>query len=371
MNDNPATRKLELAEKTRRLEQLLSGRGLAGVALFKFSNYAWYSCGGSNRVVTGSERGCSVLVYLEGRRYVLAPVNEIERLCQEELAGLDFTPLTYPWYENPLPVLEKLAAGRPLAADVPLPGLTDLGSELDRLRFVLTASELTRARELAAICARETAALCAALRPGMSEWQISAELSRALLNQGVRPAVLLVGVDERVTACRHPVPGNRELERYALISLVGEKWGLHVTLTRCAYLGSLPAGLRERHRRVCEVDADLMAASRPGLESGEIFSLVRQAYARVGYPQEWQCHHQGGAIGYAPREYRLGEREEVLLAGQMFGYNPTISGTKSEDTILLTENGLPQVLTPVPAWWPQERCEVAGGVLLRPAILEL
>lgn len=371
MSDNLATRKQELAEKTRRLDQLLSGRGLAGVALFKFSNYAWYSCGGSNRVVTGSERGCSLLVYLEGRRYVLAPANEIDRICREELVGMDFTPITYPWYENPLPVLEKLAAGRPLAADVPLPGLVDLGSELDRLRFVLTDPELTRARELAAICARETAALCVNLRPGMSEWQISAELSRALLSQGVRPAVLLVGVDDRVAFCRHPVPGNKELEKYALISLVGEKWGLHITLTRCVCLGDLPSELRERHRRVCEVDAALIAASRPGLGSGEIFSRARQAYARAGYPQEWQCHHQGGAIGYAPREYRLGEREEVLLAGQMFGYNPTISGTKSEDTILLTEGDLPEVLTPLPVWWPGERCEVEGGVLFRPAILEL
>ena len=54
----------EHQEKVGRLEKLMKEKGLDGICLFKFMNYAWLSAGGSNRVVTGSERGCSVLVVM-------------------------------------------------------------------------------------------------------------------------------------------------------------------------------------------------------------------------------------------------------------------------------------------------------------------
>jgi hypothetical protein len=48
-------------------------------------------------------------------------------------------------------------------------------------------------------------------------------------------------------------------------------------------------------------------------------------------------------------------------------WNPSITGVKSEDTVLVTDAG-PEVLTRTGAW-PQARVELDGGAVERPTIL--
>jgi antitoxin VapB len=59
----------------------------------------------------------------------------------------------------------------------------------------------------------------------------------------------------------------------------------------------------------------------------------------------------------------------VVTGGQAFAWNPSIEGTKSEDTILLDETGR-HVLTEI-AGWPSLPVNINGQALLRPAILEV
>lgn len=359
----------EHQEKVTRLEKLMAEKGLDGICLFKFMNYSWLSAGGTNRVVTGSERGCSVLVVMsDGKKYVAAPANEISRITQEETVGLGFEAITFPWYHNVAEKISKTVAGKKLGSDVPIPGMECISDDIDRLRFNLTIWEQTKAKELAGICSDEMAALCAGLQPGLSEQQIAAELSSRLLSKGVKPAVLLIGVDERLGYCRHPIVTDKKLSNYGLVSLVGEKAGLHVTLTRSVHFGPIPAELKEKHRKACIVDVEMCEATKAGAAVDDIFALCKDTYAEVGFPGEWELHHQGGAIGYASREYRAGERKELVVAGQMFGWNPTVQGAKSEETILVNTAGQPEVITSTPAWWPKEKFGKQG--IERPLILE-
>jgi hypothetical protein len=50
--------------------------------------------------------------------------------------------------------------------------------------------------------------------------------------------------------------------------------------------------------------------------------------------------HQGGVTAYENREVqaRLDSTHQIAV-GQAFAWNPSITGTKSEDTMLLTEHG--------------------------------
>ncbi len=56
-----------------------------------------------------------------------------------------------------------------------------------------------------------------------------------------------------------------------------------------------------------------------------------------------------------------------LLANQVVAWNPSITGAKSEDTALITEDG-PQVLTRS-GDWPEIGVELPAGEINRPAIL--
>ena len=78
-------------------------------------------------------------------------------------------------------------------------------------------------------------------------------------------------------------------------------------------------------------------------------------------------HHQGGLTGYAGREiFGTPASKYRLQPNQVLTWNPSITGAKSEDTLLLSENG-PEILTRS-GNWPEFEVELPVGRLLRPSI---
>lgn len=116
------------------------------------------------------------------------------------------------------------------------------------------------------------------------------------------------------------------------------------------------------------VDAAYILGSRPGKPLNEVLADGIASYQAAGFPGEWQLHHQGGLTGYAGREifatpstaYRLG-------ANQCVAWNPSITGSKSEDTVLITEEG-PDNLS-YSGDWPMVEIGYHQSSILRPAIL--
>ena len=98
--------------------------------------------------------------------------------------------------------------------------------------------------------------------------------------------------------------------------------------------------------------------------------MAREGYA-VGWDGEWRNHHQGGAAGYAGREW-IGtpESDERVVLPQGYAWNPTVQGAKSEDTHLVTDDGI-EVLSGT-GGWPTERVEAVGydDALTRHAVLD-
>ena len=116
------------------------------------------------------------------------------------------------------------------------------------------------------------------------------------------------------------------------------------------------------------LDGAFIAGTRPGRKVADVFGDGIAAYERAGYPEEWRKHHQGGPTGYQGRSYkgRPGVSGEVLEA-QAYAWNPSITGTKSEDTIVATSAG-PEIISP-PAGWPLIEVDAGGIRLERPDIL--
>jgi antitoxin VapB len=208
------------------------------------------------------------------------------------------------------------------------------------------------------------------IRPGMSEYEIAGRLAAEADSRGAQAVVNLIATDERIFTYRHPIPTDKRMERYAMLVLCGRRFGVVCSLTRLVHFGPLTAALRRKAEAVAQVDAAMIATTRPGRTLGEVFATAVAAYEAAGFGDEWQLHHQGGLAGYEPREIVASPGSpEVIRAGQAFAWNPSITGTKSEDTILVGEQSN-EVVTSIPGW-PMLEVSADDLTLPRPAVLEV
>ena len=146
------------------------------------------------------------------------------------------------------------------------------------------------------------------------------------------------------------------------------KWGLSVSATRLVHFGELPAELGDKHAAVCQVDAAFILETRPGAAVKDIFKRALAVYKQTGHGEEWRLHHQGGATGYAPRDYKGGlDSSEIVLEDQAFAWNPSLTGTKSEDTIIARTDQT-EIISQAEAW-PMVAVEYQGQKIARPDIL--
>jgi Xaa-Pro aminopeptidase len=360
----------EFSQKQNRIQTLLAKHKLNALLLQRVSSFAWATCGAASYVNTATTNGEAALLITPSGRYLLTNNIEATRLEQEEkLAAQGWEFRAVPWHGAQDTVAE-LTQGLRLGADGPYSGATDLSGELARLRANLTPEEGVRFRALGRLCAGAMDHAARAVRPGHTEVQIAGLLAREAESQGVQAIVNLIATDGRIFAFRHPLPTNKKLERYAMLVLCGRRWGLVCSLTRFVHFGRLPDDLRRKAEMVAQVDAMFIAATRPGQTLGEIFRQATAAYAKTGFPDEWQLHHQGGPAGYEPREYlATPDSADVVSVGQAYAWNPSITGTKSEDTILVGDEGN-EVLTSIDGW-PTLTVTVDSQEYTRPAILEI
>ncbi len=360
----------EISLKLSSLRALLLQHGLEGVLLRKASSFSWLTGGLSSVINTASSFGEASLLVTQENAYLLTNTIEAPRFLQEDqVEQQGWKIIVQDWYSSE-PPLNLLTKEQRLGCDHPMPNLVDLSVEIARLRSILSPEEQNRFRELSTLSAQAMAEAIYAVRPGMSEYEISALLARACLSRGVEPIVRLIATDERIFRYRHPPATAKRLNQYAMLVLCGRKYGLVVSLTRLIHFGKLPDEIQKKAHATAYVDAVALTATRVGRTLGDVFNDITLAYETAGYPEEWKLHHQGGPAGYEPREFiATPESQERVAAGQTFAWNPSITGTKSEDTILVKEDGF-EVLTEIPGW-PAIEIEVSGTFIRRPAILEM
>ncbi|MCJ7433829.1 MAG: M24 family metallopeptidase [Anaerolineales bacterium] len=312
--------------------------------------------------------GIASLLITPTGRHILTNNIEASRLIKEQGLGEQGWEIQVtPWYEEK-DNISQLTSGMKLGADACSPNAVDLSNEVAQLRSQLTDEEGERFRALGKLCADGMQQAIHAVHPGMTEYEITGLLSEAVENRGVQAIVNLIATDERIFSYRHPLPTSKQLQRYAMLVLCGRKWGLICSLTRLVHFGPLPDETRRKGQAVAEIDAAIIAATRPGNTMGDVFRTAQAAYASVGFPNEWQNHHQGGSAGYAPREVTAKPTStEPILAGQVCAWNPSIAGVKSEDTIFVGEQ-TNEVLTEM-ADWPTIEVQIGGKKIKRPAIL--
>jgi len=364
----------ELAEKRRRVDQLLADRGLDALLLSTSANVAWASGGGRPYIFEATDGGVAALLYRRsGDALLLTSSIERDRLVAEEMPQFADAVDVQPWYEEDrLAAVRRLVGMGRLGADAPgLSGAVDCASQVAALRASLLPAEVRRYRWLGRHCGAALEEVAGNLRSGVSEHELAGGVASRLRAVGITPVVLLVAADDRITRYRHPLPTDYRVRRYAMVVVCGRRWGLIAAATRIVHLGPLPDDLRRRHGACVAVDAAVIAATRSGVSGADLFARIVAAYAEQGYPDEWQLHHQGGSTGYQGRDWlATPSSTNVIVPHQAFAWNPSITGTKSEDTFVLDDDGQPDFLTATGAW-PTIQARAGDAVFQRPAILEV
>jgi antitoxin VapB len=360
----------ELNIKLGRMRALLAQKNLDALVLTQVSSFAWATCGSPSWVNTAVAAGVASLVVTLDNRYLVTNNVEAPRMEKEELLGAQgWEFIVEPWWE-PAAQVGKLTRGLMVGADHTYPGTVNLSGEISRLRAMLTPQEQDRFREVGRACADAVGATMDTIQPGQTEWQVASRLASECERRGIQAIDNMVGSDERLFAYRHIIPKNKVIERYAMLVLCGRKQGLVAALTRLVHFGPMPADLRRKAEAVARVDAAYIAHTRPGKTLDGILAAGIDAYAEAGFLGEWQNHFQGGSCGYEPREVlAVPGLQEKVDVGQVFAWNPSIQGTKSEDSIIVTpaEN---EVITAIPGW-PLVEVGYQGKTYLRPAIREI
>jgi antitoxin VapB len=359
----------ELQTKLERIRSLLDAYQMDALWLRLASSFAWATGGKSAYINTASSNGLASLLITRDRRYVITNNIEKPRIGQEEgleAEGWEFLAPEWHTGADPLP---DLIGGLKVAADGCAPGMLDVSGPMARLRANLLPAEIERFRSLGRLCGDAMNSAARAVKPGMSEHEIAALLAFEAENRGVQAIVNLIATDERIFRYRHPLPTDKKLDRYAMVVMCGRKWGLVCSVTRLVHFGPLPSELQRKQAALAVVDATYMAGTRPNTKLGDIVAQAQATYALGGFADEWRLHHQGGPVGYEAREY-LGTpgSEDEVREGQVYAWNPSITGTKMEDTVLVGAEGN-VVLTAIPGW-PTIPVEIGGQVYERPAILE-
>lgn len=351
---------VDLSARTDRLDEYLAERGLEAVWFARPNGFAWLT-GGDNVIDADANLGVAAAGY-DGTLRVITDNIEADRLAAEELPDAVAVE-SFPWYADSLAEAVADRSPVPAAADFEVAGFDRIDGS--RLRQPLTADDVERYRELGREAAAAVETVCRNLEPGDPEYEVAAGIDISLASRDVDTPVVLVGSDERAGAYRHYTPSDATLGDYALVSVTAERAGLYASLTRTVAFDA-PDWLEERHRAVARVEATALAATEAAAAgelvetdgspsdapntAGDVFDAIRGAYDAVGFADEWKRHHQGGAAGFAGREWIAGpESDEPVHWPMGYAWNPTVQGTKSEDTFLVAPDRT-ETLTKTGQW---------------------
>lgn len=359
----------EVQTKEERIRKFLTKKDSQGLLITLKHNFAWATGGRDNHVGLITEVGATSLLITKTDSYIIANSIEAPRIENEEVNLPNHYKFeVFPWYqpEKKQELIEKVTNGN-FVTDTPFENAKVV--DLFSLRYPLTEDEVKRIKDLgkdASLCMEET---CKKILPEQTELEVAGLVSNILLSKEIYPSVLLVASDERIFTFRHPIPTSKKISKYAMVVICALREGIQVAITRLVHFGKLPGEIRDKHNAVVKIDATFIHNTKVGVKWSDILEKGIKVYETLGYPEEWQKHHQGGPTGYLSREFTVNPNTQgIVVKWQPVAWNPSITGTKSEDTILVQEDRA-EIITPI-FDWPIIDVEVKGVIYKRPDILE-
>jgi len=337
------TRLAESKAKTSLVREHLEQLGYDAVIIKKQSNFSWITSGGRGFIGLASESSCGSIVVSRDGVYLSSNNIEAPRLLNEELPPGFAELISVDWQlDGTLDDIVRSRFGK-VTDD------TQMDGWFKQVRSQLCIEEANRFEQLGAKVAAILEETCSQFKPGMTEFDAAGLLAQRLWSNQIEPITLLLAADDRSQHVRHFPPTDNVIHEGVIASICARRNGLVVSATRSV---AFKKGFAVRHRDLLNVEQHIFEALKPGQNLGGIMRIIMDAYTQNGFPEEWHNHHQGGITGYLAREYRANATSNVPVnVGQAHAWNPSASGCKCEETVLVTTNGL-RILTPASEKWP-------------------
>lgn len=235
--------------------------------------------------------------------------------------------------------------------------VVSLARAVEKLREVKDASELEALRAACRISVEALAALVVEPLVGRSEREIARDLEWRMFGLGAEAIAFdtIVAAGEN-SAIPHHQPTDREVRRGDLLKIdFGARVaGYHADCTRTFVVGEPADWQVEVHSVVARAQEAGRLAIVPGATSKTIDDAARNTVKAAGYGEEF-THGLGHGVGLEIHEdpFLHGKGEDVLqpripVTVEPGVYLPGRGGVRIEDTTVLNDDGVLEVLTDAP-----------------------
>ena len=357
----------DVEHKHKRVSQFLQTQDYNGLILKQPANFAWFTAGGNCPQISPGETIAALFISNDARVVVSNNVDSGD-LFDRQLAGLGFLLKERPWHEDRHVLLDDLCRGRKMASDSGNGSTTNEAARIAGLRLPLSPFECSRMQLLGAQVAHALEATARHIELKQTEAEIAGQIANRLIKHEVLPSRIQVIADGRGKMYRHYTYSDRKLERWCVLSVVGQRWGLHCAATRTVCWGNPFSDVEAAHQQALMLEGTGIYFSQVGSQLGTTWDKVQRIYEKIGHPNEWQLCDQADVIGYQACEVPVAPRSEFCLsAGMALHWHPSVGPVQVGDTVLVGEEGVLS-LTP-PLDWPTRLISVKGHMFKLPDML--
>jgi Xaa-Pro aminopeptidase len=230
-----------------------------------------------------------------------------------------------------------------------LPGvrLALASGALRPLRIRKTSAEVAALREAGEAIDRVHARVPGWLRPGLTEREVGAVITEAILAEGHATVdFVIVGSGPNAASPHHDVSDRVLAVGDVVVVDIGGTMpsGYCSDSTRTYAIGEPPAEFAAYYKVLYEAQEAACVAVRPGVSAESVDAAAREPITAAGYGEAF-FHRTGHGIGLEAHEdpYIVAGNDEVLEPGMAFSVEPGIypgpHGARIEDIVVCTADG--------------------------------